>query len=91
MRGVILAAGGKGADKQAGHLIPEKTSALMDAQVDIATDALLGRAHHLSQKIVSAHRRRVGSNYRRLKRRKRHDGFPSLELKATWLVTPANA
>lgn len=69
MRGAILAVGGKGANAEAGRLIPEKIAALMDAQVDLATDVMLGRAHHSPQKIVSAYRRRVRSNYRRLKRR----------------------
>jgi hypothetical protein len=68
MRAVILAAGGKAGEAENERLIPEKIAALIDAQIGVATDVMLGRAHRSPQNTMSLYRRRVRSNYRRVKR-----------------------
>lgn len=67
MRSAILAAGGAQAQREYDRLIPEKIAALIDAQMGFGLDLMTGRAAGSPQKTVSLYRRRVRSNYRRLR------------------------
>jgi hypothetical protein len=68
MRMVLLSTGGDKASEEYARLIPEKVAALIDAQLSIGTDIMLGRGAGSAHKTVSLYRRRVRSNYRRLLR-----------------------
>lgn len=66
LRTLEMAAGGEGARREAARLVPEKMSALVDAQMGLVFDMARGQSHLSAQRMVAMYRRRVRANYRRL-------------------------
>lgn len=67
LRMLLLSQGGAKAQAEAARLVPEKLAALIDTQTEIAFDVMRGRSDLAPQRAIAAYRRRVRSNYRRLK------------------------
>jgi hypothetical protein len=61
-----MAAGGAPALAEAQRLVPEKMSALIEAQQAMAMATVSGTPHHGPRKAVAMYRRRVRANNRRL-------------------------
>src|SRR5215203_5059426 len=61
-----MATGGVPALPEALRMVPEKVSALAEAQALVATSAVEGRPQRAPKRVVNDYRRRVAANKRRL-------------------------
>ena len=66
LRMMRLAAGGPRASAEAVGMVREKFEALGQAQVQVASDFMLGRGHRAPGKTINAYRRKVRANRKRL-------------------------
>ena len=68
LRMMCLAAGGSRAQTEAQRMIVEKSAALLEAQMTVATALATGRGHNAAKTVLSGYRRKVRANHRRLMR-----------------------
>lgn len=68
LRMMCFAAGGPLAQTEAQRMIVEKSAALLEAQMTIATALATGRGHNAAKSVLNGYRRKVRANHRRLVR-----------------------